>query len=81
MKDNDYSYWTFSKIGISDIKSIHKKLFIKGFYSIATNEEVLSTYNIAEIKNIIANDTAYRETFYNCADGYVRGFLFYHEIV
>ena len=54
MKDNDYSYWTFSKIGISDIKSIHKKLFIKGFYSIATNEEVLSTYNIAEIKNIIA---------------------------
>jgi hypothetical protein len=36
------------------VNTLHKKLLSQGFYAPATNEEILSTYSIGDIKNVIS---------------------------
>ena len=53
IQPGNYSSWYFWKEGIKDYITLHKTLVSRGFYSRATNEEILSTYKVGEIKELI----------------------------
>ena len=54
MKEEEYSHWTFSQIGIKNVKNLHQRLFEQGFYTEASNEETLKMYKVGGIQNVIS---------------------------
>jgi len=54
LKEADYPHMMFNNIGIDKVKKLHTELFEKGFYSKASNKEILETYKVGEIKEVIS---------------------------
>ena len=54
MRECDYPHYLFAKIGVNEVGKIHKELVSKGFYGKASNAEILSTYKVGEIKEVVS---------------------------